>query len=104
MYKYALFGFSAALDYGTNSGFYLSLQFQEVFSIVLKLINRLVHIGQRGVTLLFFEGVVDLRTPALGQFLERAYIQVAVMKKSFKRWHVVRQETPVLADAVAAHG
>ncbi len=31
--------FSAASDYGTDSGFYLILQFQEVCAVVLKLID-----------------------------------------------------------------
>ena len=53
---------SEVCDYGMDSGFYLipwhmltKLQLQKVRSVVLKLINRLMHIGQRSVALLFFK-------------------------------------------------
>ena len=53
---------SEVFDYGTDSGFYLipwnkpsKLQLQKVRSVVLQLINGLMHIGQRSVALLFFK-------------------------------------------------
>ena len=54
------------------------------------------------VLLGFLEAAVGLGFPALGKFLERAYIHVAVVKESFETWHVARQKAPILPNAVAA--
>jgi hypothetical protein len=71
----------AASHYVMNSGFYLSLQFQKVLPVVFQLINRLVHIGQGGVTLLLLERGIHLRPPTFGQLFEGTHIQVAVMEE-----------------------
>ena len=73
---------SAASDYGMNSGFYLIFHAKEMGAVVFQLVNRLVHIGQRRVSLLLFERLVHIRTPTLGQLLECADINVAIVKKS----------------------
>ena len=41
--------------------------------------------------------------PASRELLERAHVEIAVVKKLLERRHVPREEAPVLADAVAAH-
>ena len=67
--------FGAALDYGTNSGFYLitgsrcgcRTEIQKMLAIVFQLVDRLVHIRQGRVTLLLLEALVDIGAPAFGQ-------------------------------------
>lgn len=75
-----------------------------MFAVVRQLIDRLVHIGQCRVALLFLEAFVNLGLPAAGEFLERAHIQVAVVKVRLQLGHVLDQKAPVLADGVAAQG
>ena len=79
---------SAAGDYGMNSGFYLITQSEEVFTVVFELIDRLMHISQRRVPLLLLERAIYLWPPALGQLLEGAHIQVAIVKECFQPGHV----------------
>ena len=45
-------------------GFLLITQVEEVFAVVFKLIDRLMHVGQGSVALLLFERAVDIRPPA----------------------------------------
>ena len=44
-------------------------------------IDRLVHIRQCRVFLLFFEGFVDVGFPAFGELFEGADVDVAVVKE-----------------------
>ena len=67
-------------------------------------INRLMHIRQGRVFLLFFEGFVDFRAPAFGEFFKGADVNVAVVEESVQFGHVLHQKTAVLADGVAAQG
>ena len=73
-------------------------------AVVFQLVNGLMHVGQRGVALFLFETLVHPRRPAFGEFLERAHVEVAIVKKSFQLGHVPGQKASVLADAVAAQG
>ena len=77
---------------------------QEMRAVVLELVDGLVHIGQRRVLLVLLEAVVHLRFPALGQLLEGAHVEAAVVKIGLEFWHVLHKKAPVLADGVAAHG
>ena len=67
-------------------------------------INRLMHIRQRRVFLLLFEGFVDFWSPAFGEFFEGADVDVAVVEESIQLGHVFDQKPAVLADGVAAQG
>ena len=93
----------AAFDYGTNSGFYLIPQINEVLSVMFQFIDRLVHVSQRRVALLLLERFVHLRAPAPGQLFERTDIQIPVMKERLQLGHVLHQKTPILPDAIATH-
>src|SRR3990167_1380368 len=77
---------------------------QEMGPVVLEFVDRLVHIGQRGVLLVLLEAVVHLGAPALGQLLEGAHVEAAVVKVRLQLGHVLHQKAPVLADGVATHG
>jgi hypothetical protein len=48
----------AQLSHGSDfcAGFSLKSQTNELLAVVFELVNGLVHIGQRGVALLLFEG------------------------------------------------
>ena len=96
--------FSAARDYGTDSGFYLIGQFQKVFTVMFEFVNRLMHVSQSGVPLLFLEAFVNQRCPPFGKFLEGAHVQIPIVKKGLQFGHVPGQKAPVLANAVATHG
>jgi hypothetical protein len=93
---------SEAFDYGMNSGFYL-IQFQKVGFVVHQLFDGFVHVSQRCVLLLLFEGLCHTGFPALGQLFERAYIHIAVVEKRFELGHVLHQETAVLSNRIATH-
>ena len=96
---------SAAHDYGTDWGFYLSrVHAHEVLAVKNQFVDRLVDVGKRRVFLLFLEATAQVRPPAFDQFLERTDVKIAVMEKSLQPGHVVHQKTPVLADGVAAQG
>ena len=49
------------------------------------------------------ERLRHMRGPALGEFLERAHIEVSIMEETFERGHQAREKASVLTDAVAAH-
>src|ERR1039457_274213 len=49
-----------------------------------------------------FRGLIGGGVPAVNELLERADIDIPVMKKTVERWHVLAEETPVLADGIAA--
>ena len=80
----------------------LGVQPDEVFAVVHKFINRLVHIGQCRVFLLFFESVENLGPPAPRQLFQGADVQITVMQISFELGHELDQKAAVLADGVAA--
>ena len=64
--------------------------------------DRLVNVLKRAMRGGFLD-LLDLRIPAPRQFLQRADVQVPVVKELLQVRHPARQEAPVLADAVAAH-
>ena len=70
---------------------------------MFQFVNRLYNVGQSGMPLLLFEGTIDHRSPALGQLLEGADVQVAVVKEGFELGHVLDQKTPILANGIATH-
>src|SRR5688500_18373119 len=53
--------------------------------------------------LVLLETARNRRLPALAQFFERRYIEIAVMIKAFQLWHAARHETPVLTHGITAH-
>ena len=77
---------------------------QQPLAIELQLADRLAHVVQGEMRGVFLKCLGDLRRPALRQFLERAHVEIAVVEEALERRHVAREEAPILADAVAAHG
>lgn len=60
-----------------------SLKFTlKMLTVMLQLVNRLMHIGQRRMQLTFLESTAHFGLPTLRQLLEGAHIHIAVMKKS----------------------
>src|SRR5688572_12882397 len=68
-----------------------------------QLADGFVNIGVSEVSSALDEAVHHVRRPASCQFLERAYIQVAVMKEALQLRHVAIEKPPVLTNAVAAN-
>ena len=81
----------------------MRLSHQNRFPIVFQLVNRLVHIGQRGVARLLFVAIVHTRIPAAREFFERRDVEISVVKVFFQRRHVVGHKAAVLANRIAAH-
>lgn len=79
-----------------------TLQLDEVLAVILQLINRLIHIRQCLMPGLFLEALDQLGLPAPAQLLERADIQIAVMKERLELRHIAEHEAAILADGVAA--
>jgi len=71
--------------------------------VILQFSNRLPHVIQREVPRLLAHPGQDVRRPASRKFLERADVEVAVVKEPLQTRHLPVQKPPVLADAVAAH-
>ena len=80
-----------------------SLDFDEMFAVILEFFDGFLDVGQRGMAVGLLEAVLQLRPPAAGQFLQRGDIQIAVMKIGFHVGQMARHEAAVLADRVAAH-
>ena len=76
----------------------------EMLAIILQLFDRIANVFECLVAAFFFQTIHQVGTPALGELLDTADIEVAVMKEGFERGHVTGQKAAVLADAVAAHG
>src|SRR5579871_4768001 len=75
------------------------LRAEQPFAIELELRHRVADVVQRQV------GGTPVETgagrPALGQLLQGAHVQVAIVEEALQLRHQARQETAVLADAVA---
>src|SRR5687768_15426749 len=76
---------------------------QEGLPVVLHLADRVADIVEREVRGALLEAVESLRRPAPRELLERAHVEVAVMKIPLQRRHLAREKAAVLADAVATH-
>ena len=68
-----------------------------------QLANRLADVGQREVRPLLREALRDRRRPAPRQLLERAHVEVTVVKVALELRHLPREEAAILTDAVATH-
>ena len=55
-----------------------------------------MHVDQRGVGLAFLESVHNLGFPAVGQFLEGAHVNIAVVEKRFQPGHVFDEKAPIV--------
>src|SRR4030067_3627709 len=76
----------------------------EMFAVVFQLLDGFADVIQRLVRVLFHQAIAQARLPALHQFLDGTDVEIAVMKPGFELRHGAREKTPVLTDAVAAHG
>ena len=68
-----------------------------------ELLDRLEDVGERLVLALLREGL-EIGLPAPHQLLQRRDIQIAVVEVGLQARQPAREEAPVLADRVAAHG
>src|SRR5207244_9429611 len=73
-------------------------------AVVPQLTDRFVDIGVRQMGPLLEETLGHRRRPAARQLLQRADVEIAVVEEALELGHRAREEAPVLADAVAAHG
>src|SRR5437764_1107274 len=73
-------------------------------AIVTQLADRFVDVRMRQMRALLDEALGHRRRPAARQLLQRADVEIAVVEEGLKLGHRAREEAPVLADAVAAHG
>src|SRR5437870_5929710 len=73
-------------------------------AVMPQLADRFVDIRVREVGPLLDETLGHRRRPAARQLLQRADVEIAVVEEGLELGHRAREEAPVLADAVAAHG
>src|SRR5207248_6908738 len=73
-------------------------------AIVTQLADRFVDVRMRQMRALLDEALGHRRRPAARQLLQRADVEIAVVEEGLELGHRAREEAPVLADAVAAHG
>ena len=81
----------------------MSLDLNEVLTVVAQLFDRLDDVGQRRVLLVLLEAGRQLGLPAAAQFLQRRHVEITVMEERFELRHATGHETAVLADRIAAH-
>src|SRR5258708_36557447 len=79
------------------------LHLDEVLTVVLELVDRLVDVGKRLVLALLDPTSGELRFPPAPQLLQRRHVEMTVMKVIFQRRHPAREETSILADRIPAH-
>ena len=77
---------------------------QEVGSVMCQLVDRFMNVCQSRVLLRFLEARIGFRLPALGQLLQGAHIDIAVVKERLQLGHVAHEKPSILTNAVAAHG
>jgi hypothetical protein len=82
----------------------LTARREQLSPVILELADGFADVGERLVLALLHESPEHAGRPAPRQFLERAHVEIAVVKEFLERRHVAREKAPVLADAVAAHG
>ena len=77
--------------------------FEKLPPIMCQLLDRLPHVVQCRVR----RGLVDTckyrRSPPSGQFLDRADVEIPVVKIALEDRHFASKESPILANTVAAH-
>src|SRR6266567_4262929 len=79
------------------------LDLDEVLTVVLELIDRLVDVGKRLMPALLDPTPGELRLPAAAQLLQRRYVEMSIVKVVLQRRHPAGEETPILADRIPAH-
>src|SRR5262247_2434372 len=75
-----------------------------MLAVIGELADGFLDVGERHVFAALRETWNQSRRPATRQFLERADVEVAIVEEFLERRHLAREESAVLADAVAAHG
>jgi len=64
----------------------------EAARVVLQLADRLAHVVEREMRRCLLESLCDLRRPALREFLERAHVEIPVVKEAFEPRHEPRMK------------
>src|SRR5262245_33896626 len=82
---------------------FTALELEEMFAVITQLLDGLVDIGQRFVLALLHQTRHKRRLPTARKLLQRAHIEIAIVKVAFQARHIAREKTPVLAHGVAAH-
>src|SRR6516165_12589079 len=73
-------------------------------AVMAQLADRFVNVRRGEVRALLHETLRDRRRPAPRQLLERADIEIAIVKEALELRHIAGEKAPVLADTAAAHG
>src|ERR1035441_9175325 len=79
----------------------LSRRHEHAFAVETQLVDRLMYVSARQVRGLLGNARAQPRHPATRQLLERADIEIAVVKETLELRHEACQKTPVLAYAGA---
>ena len=75
-----------------------------MIAVVLQFAHGVADVLEREMGALLGDALGDTRGPTAREFLHGADIEIAVVEERLERRHQTRHETPVLADAVSAHG
>src|SRR5258705_2358900 len=78
-------------------------ELQKMLAVVLEFVDRFVNVRQRLVLAMLGEAGRKLRLPALHELLQRAHIEIAVMKERFEPRQMPYHETAVLMHRIATH-
>ena len=62
-----------------------------------------MDVCERKMRGLLLDPTGHIRRPQLGENFQARHVEIPVMKEGCQLGHVLRQESPVLTDAVAAH-
>src|SRR5580692_3090209 len=76
---------------------------EDVLAVIAQFTDGLVDIGARQVRRFLAVPAGHRRHPAPRQLLQRADVEIAVMKELLELWHQSCKKTPVLTDTVTAH-
>src|SRR5882672_6178751 len=71
---------------------------EKLLLVVLQFLDRFVNIRQRLMLAVLDEAGHDAGLPALGQFLQRGNIQIAVVEIGLEFRHVPGEKAAILAD------
>lgn len=74
-----------------------------MLAVVFQLFDRLADVSKRRMVGLLDKAPRQIRFPAPAKLLQRAHIEVTIVKPGFQLRHVLRHETAILPDRVAAH-
>src|SRR5258706_8439158 len=78
----------------------IQLDLDEVLTVVLELVDRLVDVGERLMLALLDPTPGELRLPVAAQVLQNRYVEMAVVKVVLHRRPPDTEETPYLSTPI----